>query len=702
MIAFKNSRRWAASGLALLFAAGTAWTAGHAPTALAAAEPVSVQLLSVNDLHGKIDVTETIDGVKYGRFDYTAAYLKQREAANPNTLIVHAGDMVGGSSPVSALFQDEPTVELMEAVGFDVGSIGNHELDEGVNELRRLIDGGTHPNGTPNYDGIDYPVLAANIEYKDSGELVFDPYAIREVGGVKIGFIGVTTTETVSMVIPEGIKDIRFTDEMAAINKYVSELKDQGVRTIVVLAHNPGSQSGDMVTGDAARIAEGVDDEVDVIFSAHNHQKNNGIVDGKLIVQAWEYGKAIGDVDLTIDPVTGDVLSKKAEIVDVVQSGIEPDPQASEILNKYLDLVAPKLNAVVGESAVEMLKSYPTKEVFGDAGLGNFLADAMKWSVDSDFALMNGGGVRDNINAGPITWGELFNVQPFGNTVVRVEVTGAEFEEILNAMINPAYGPDSFIAGASYTWDAATSKVKQIRLPDGQPIDKDGTYSLAVNNYMYEQTSDKYKLLKLYGDNFYQGPIDVDATVDFLKSVGEPIAYEAEGRISTDITAPVIETEPADVASAVNAFEPFTFEATATDAGSGLKELTVQLDGQTVSNPFDLDPMTLGDGEHQLVVTATDKVGNTASKPFTLQAQIDLQHLDELVQWGVTNGLVEKDNSLTSKIEAAQKNQDKKAQIGALNALINHVKAQSGKKIDAEFAAMLIGQIQLVQEQLKQ
>jgi 2',3'-cyclic-nucleotide 2'-phosphodiesterase / 3'-nucleotidase / 5'-nucleotidase len=762
-----------------------ATAAGYVPASTS--PTVSVQLLSVNDLHGKIDVTETVDGVKYGRIDYTAAYLKRREAANPNTLIVHAGDMVGGSSPVSALFQDEPTVEIMEAIGFDVGNVGNHELDEGVNELLRLIKGGQHPNGTANYDGINFPTIAANIEYKDSGALVLPPYAIKEVGGVKIGFIGVTTTETVNMVIPEGIKSIRFTDEVAAINKYAAELKSQGIRTIVVLAHNPGTQSGETVTGDAASIANAIDDEVDVIFSAHNHQKNNGIVDGKLIVQAWEYGKAIGDVDLTINPVTGDVVSKKAEIVDVVQSSIQPDAQISTILNKYLELVAPKLNAVIGETSIEMTKSYPTKAVLGDAGLGNLLADAMKWSVNSDFALMNGGGVRDNMNVGPITWGEAFNVQPFGNTVIRVDVTGAEFEEILNAMINPAYGPDSFIAGASYTWDAAQAKVKTITLPNGQPIDKSAAYSLAVNNYMYEQSSAKYKLIKQYGEDFKQGPIDVDATVEFLKSIGRPIAYQAEGRISTDITAPVtsvaldgltgaaqfnnkdvslvfkaqdgqgigvLRTEASvngglwqtvtgslvvtnegvnrvqyrsiDKAHNIEGaqetvvaidktgpvieaqasvtryvYEPFAFEAKATDALSGVKELTVQLDGKAMSNPIQLDPMTLDNGVHHIVVTATDMAGNTASKEFKFVVMMDLEHLDDLMQWGLANGLLDADNGLFSKVEAAQKSSVAKAQINQLNALINHVKAQAGKKIDAGFAAKLIKQIENVQSQLK-
>ncbi|WP_199617558.1 5'-nucleotidase C-terminal domain-containing protein [Paenibacillus alkalitolerans] len=759
--------------------------AGYVPEA---SQLVSVQLLSVNDLHGKIDVTSPINGVNYGRADYLAAYLKQREATNPNTLIVHPGDMVGASSPVSALLQDEPTVEIMEAIGFDVGTVGNHEFDEGVEEMLRLINGGTHPNGTPNYDGINFPMVAANVEYKDNGELVLPPYTIKETGGVKIGFIGVVTTETPNIVIPEGIQSIRFTDETAAINKYVPELKEQGVETIIVLAHNPGDQSGETVTGNIADIAAAIDDEVDVIFSAHNHQKNNGMVDGKLIVQAWEYGKAIGDVDLLIDPATGEVVSKKAEIIDVVQTGIEPDAEVAAILKKYGDIVAPKLNEVIGETLVEMTKGYPTKAVIGDDDLGNFLADAMKWSVNSDFALMNGGGVRDNINAGPITWGELFNVQPFGNTVVRVNVTGEEFEQILNAMINPRYGPDSFIAGASYSWDADTKRVKQITLPNGQPIDKNATYSLAVNNYMYEQTSDKYRLIAEYGDSFVQGPIDVDATVAFLRSIGEPIAYEAEGRISTDVTAPVTSAaldglsgetqfndkdvtlvfssddgqgigvlrtearinggqwqtvngplrlsgegmnrveyrsvdkiynvEPSqEVAVAIDKtapeidahfndriylYEEFLFAAEATDVLSGTESLTVEMDGKPMSNPFTLASMTLETGVHKVIVTAADYAGNMAKAEYEFEVMLDIGHLDELVQWGLDNGKVaeQQKNALLSKIDAVQKSAADAAQNNQLEALINHVKAQAGKRIDAGFAEQLIKEIRKLQSKL--
>ncbi|WP_319946926.1 immunoglobulin-like domain-containing protein [Paenibacillus caseinilyticus] len=515
----------------------------------AAYGPVSVQLLAINDLHGKVDQTYPVDlngdkvNENLGRMDYVAAYLKQREAGNPNTLILHAGDTIGGSSPVTALLQDEPTVEMLESIGFDGGTVGNHEFDEGTAEMLRMVKGGTHPSGTENYDGMNFPVVAANVEYKADGSPVLPPYFIREIGGVKIGFIGVVTQSTASIVMPGGIADIRFTDETAAVNKAAAELKAQGIRSIVVLSHMDAVQSGTSVTGAAADLAGSVDDEVDVIFAAHNHTVVNGTVDNKLIVQAWEYGKAFSDVDLQIDPATGDIVQKSAEIVYVNQAGITPDPAVGAILQKYVDRVAPTINEVVGVTSSEMTGGYGVRGPVGDNALGNFIADGMRYAMQSDFALMNGGGIRDNLNQGEVTWGELYNIQPFNNQLVKVEITGADLETILNAQLSSLYGPDYSIGGFSYTWNGSTNKVIDIFLPDGSKIDKTKTYSVTVNNFMQTATSSKYKPIGTLGKNPVYGPEDLEASVAFTRSFGAaPISYKAEGRIKEVSGVP---TDPA-------------------------------------------------------------------------------------------------------------------------------------------------------------
>ncbi|WP_438448042.1 5'-nucleotidase C-terminal domain-containing protein [Gorillibacterium sp. sgz5001074] len=526
---------------------------------------IKLQLLSVNDLHGKINDSYTekslnvdVNGdgvispdVLVGGMDYMAYAMKQREAANPNTLIVHAGDMVGGSPPVSALFQDEPVVEIMEAMGFDVGVVGNHEFDEGRKELLRLVNGGDHPNGKKGYDGQNFPLLAANVVDKTTGEPILPAYTVKEVEGVKVGFIGVITLETPDIVMPAGIQTLRFTDPAVAVNKAAAELKAQGVKALVVLAHIPASQSGDAAAGDAADLANAVDDEVDVIFAAHNHLRVNGMVDGKLIVQAWEYGKAFADVDLELDRTTGDIVSKKAELVYNVHNGYDPAVRA--IIQHYSELAAPYLNRVIGTAAVEMSKDYPGVGIggYGDKALGNLIADGMKAEMNADFALMNGGGVRENLNAGEITWGELFGVQPFNNVLVKLEVTGADMEAILNGMLGSGttYGPDSHVAGLKYTWyrDAQNNrKVVDMVLPNGKPVDKNATYTLVVNNFMHTSTAPKYVELGKRGKNPVTGPEDLTATVNYVKSFSGPITYVPEGRIK-EIAPPA--SEPSDDSS---------------------------------------------------------------------------------------------------------------------------------------------------------
>ncbi|GAA0603691.1 endonuclease YhcR [Virgibacillus siamensis] len=501
---------------------------------------LSVQLLSMNDLHGKIDQQYELDpdgdGTfhTYGKMNYTASAIKQREQTNPNTLIVHAGDMIGGSSPVSGLLQDEPTVEIMEEIGFDVGTVGNHEFDEGTDELLRMVNGGEHPDGTENYDGMNFPVLCANCVYKDTGDTFLPPYYVKEVDGEKIGFVGVITQEAAGMVMPSGIQNIEFTDASTAANEAVDELKAQGVESIVLLSHIPGQQSGDTVTGKAAELANTVDDEVDVIFSAHNHVVNNGVVDGKLIVQASEYGKAFADVDVEIDRETGDIVSKEAEVVFVNQSQVEPDPAVTNILQKYADMVAPIINEVVGYNAQDLTGDYSNN---GDHGLGNLIADGMKAAMDSDFAMMNGGGIRDDLLAGEITWGDLYNIQPFGNTLMKFEIKGEDLYPIIQAQLSPQYGPDYSISGFHYTWNPETNTVVDVTMPDGSPVDMDKTYTLTVNNYMGTSTGDKYAPISELGENPVTGPSDLEATVEFVESLNssetDPIQYGPEGRITT-------------------------------------------------------------------------------------------------------------------------------------------------------------------------
>ncbi|WP_430509714.1 Ig-like domain-containing protein [Gottfriedia solisilvae] len=506
---------------------------------------IHVQLLGINDYHGQLDTWRSIKDstgkvVDYsGGIEYLAAYLKEREATNPaNTLMVQAGDLVGASPPVSALLQDEPTIRFMNELGFDVGTIGNHEFDEGVAEMKRLINGGSNPK-TEKYEakygkftGSTMDYVVANV-VDDKNEPILPPYVVKEVGGAKIGFIGVVTTETPTIVSPKGVEGVKFTDEVAAINKYAKELTDKGVKSIVVLAHNPGSSQADgsNATGRVVDIANATDASVDVIFGAHDHKLLNAKVNGKLLVQSWSYGTAFSDVELTIDPATQDIVEAKAEIVDTLHSKITPDAKIKAELDGYKADIQPITSQVMGETADILTNA---ANASGESALGNFIADGMKATTSTDFAFMNAGGIRNPLPKGTITWGDLFKVQPFGNDLVTMKITGEQVRTLLNQQFNapPSYNKIMAIAGLHYTWTDKNDygkKILDIYLPDGSKIDPTKEYSITVNNFMADG-GDGFTILKS-GTNRVTSIVDLDGFVNYFKSFKGPVSSTVEGRV---------------------------------------------------------------------------------------------------------------------------------------------------------------------------
>ncbi len=496
-------------------------------------ENINVQLLGINDFHGQLDTYNS--KINAGGAEYLAAYLKQREATNPNTLLLHAGDAVGASSPVSALLQDEPTIRFLNKLGFDAATIGNHEFDEGVKEMLRLIHGGSHPKTEAKYgkfEGASFPYVAANVIDKSTNKPLLDPYVIKEVGGAKIGIIGVVLSDTPSIVIPSGVEGVEFTDETEAINKYAKELEAKGIKSIVVLAHNPANSTADgqNATGELVDMANKVDDEVDVMFGGHNHALTNAVVDNKLLVQSYSSGTAFSDVDLVIDPKTQDIVKKSAEVVTVDRGKIAPDPEIKAFVDKYVADVAPILNEKIGTTP-----NYITKDINadGESPMGNLIADSMKAQTGTDFAFMNPGGVRADIDAGEITWKEAFTVQPFGNDLVKMDLTGAQVKSLLNEQwADPTRAKILQIAGLKFTYDdsqPAGDRIVSITLPDGTAVDPAKTYSVTVNNFM-AGGGDGYTTLK-NGKNPSIDIVDLEALVKYIKAKGT-VDPKTEGRIT--------------------------------------------------------------------------------------------------------------------------------------------------------------------------
>ncbi|MCA1058801.1 5'-nucleotidase C-terminal domain-containing protein [Rossellomorea aquimaris] len=476
---------------------------------------IPVQLLGMNDFHGQLETYRTVEGKKVGGAEYLAAYVKKMKEENDSTLLVHAGDMVGGSAPISSLKQDEPTVEFMNKIGFDVGTVGNHEFDEGVKEMQRLLNGGKHQK-TGEFSGATFPYTVANVIDKKSGKPILPPYVIKKVNGIPIGFIGIVTTETKDIVLPEGIESIEFKDEVESINETVKELKGKGVQSIVVLAHVSAfsEKDGTLPSNELVDYAPLIDDEVDVIFGGHNHQYANTIVDGKLIVESYSYGTAFSDVDLKIDPETKDIVEKKATIVQTFHDGIEPDKEIQNMVRNYGKEQSALLNQVVGYSEEAFTKH---KHKGGERTLGSIIADSHRQAMNADFGFMNPGGIRADIPEGELRWGQLYTMLPFGTHLVKMNLTGSQIKDVLEQQWTGNFKTILQPSGLHFTWikDAPPGeKIVSVTDQDGTPINPDETYSVAITNYL-ATGGDGFSAFKK-GTNVVSGPLTLDSFIAYI------------------------------------------------------------------------------------------------------------------------------------------------------------------------------------------
>ncbi len=469
-----------------------------------------VKLLGVNDFHGNLEPSGAVDGRAVGGAAYLDAYLDRYEADNPkNTIRVHAGDMVGASPLISSYFHDEPTIYATNEMELDVGTLGNHEFDEGGEEILRLIDGGQRDDGKqfktgadgepvntsdPDYSGADYPYIAANTVYKDTGEPVLEPYEIVKRGGVNVGFIGVTTLETPSIVTPDAVAPFDYLDISDTVDKYVAELQKKKVETIVVLAHAGGVQTtAEEATGEIITETEEMSDAVDVVVAGHSHTPLNLTVDGKLVVEAYSFGTAFDSVDLTVSRKTKDVVAKSAEIVRTFNDSIAPDSETAALVADYKERIEPISERVVGNAPETLVRPNRTDTtVDGESGLGNLIADAQRQQAGADIAFMNPGGIRADIQAGEVTFGELFTVQPFDNGLSSGELTGAQIYEILEQQFPPtqAGGTRKILQVSGFeeiVYDESLPEGQRIvsaTLEDGTPLDPDETYTVAANSFL--------------------------------------------------------------------------------------------------------------------------------------------------------------------------------------------------------------------------
>ncbi|MEN3585368.1 bifunctional metallophosphatase/5'-nucleotidase [Streptomyces sp. ZYX-F-203] len=543
-----------------------------------------VQLLSFNDLHGNLEppsgsagrvteerhdgTTETIDA---GGVEYLATHLREAREGNPYSITAAGGDMVGASPLLSGLFHDEPTIEALNKLELDVTSVGNHEFDEGPEELLRLQRGGCHPDEgcytDERFQGADFPYLAANVLDEKTGRPILDPYWIWQRKDIKVGFIGVTLESTPDIVSADGVKGLRFEDEVETIDKYARELQRRGVKSIVALIHEggfPASSSynydcdspgaGDGISGPIAEIAENITPKVDALVTGHTHAAYVCTIpdpSGKprMVTSAASYGRLYTDTTLTYDRRTGNIVRTAVHSANhVVTRDVPAAPDMTELIDEWSALAEPIGNRAIGHVSADVSRD-GTESPLGDLIADAQLAYARTQDPETDLALMNPGGIRAPLTYaaqsgegdGVVTYAEGFTVQPFANTVNVRTLTGAQLVEVLQEQVSGANEASPKILqvseGLTYTLDLTKSGAERvvadsIRL-DGSPVDPSASYRVAANSFL-AGGGDGFTTLGEGTDELVGGE-DLAALEQYLtanSSADAPLAPPAADRIT--------------------------------------------------------------------------------------------------------------------------------------------------------------------------
>ena len=506
-------------------------------------QEVNLQILAINDFHGNIATTSGAFG-GVGRADFLAANMRAAEAEADNSIIVSAGDLIGASPLISALFHDEPTIEAMNLIGLDINGVGNHEFDEGAAELLRMQNGGSHPDGDLDGDGFggaDFEFLAANVTVDATGETIFPAYTVKNYQGVKVAFIGMTLEGTPSIVTPSGVAGLTFNDEVETVNALIPELQKKNIEAIVVLMHQGGFASegggdGDgcgTLSGPLYDIVTGLDDAVDLVIGGHNNQRFACMdVEGKAVTMAYHSGRMFTDIDVTLNRVTKDMTVQTIDNKENFQDGVTPAADLTALIDKYDTLSAPLANAVIGSITADITE---TNNAAGESALGDVIADAQLIATasagtgDAVVAFMNPGGIRDDLfcaeisggeAACEVTYGEAFSVQPFGNSLVTMTLTGAQIHELLTQQwVGQTFPRILQVSdGFTYTWDASLADADKVIASSieigGVPVVAGDSYRITVNSFLADG-GDNFSVL-VDGTNRLGGEIDLDALVTYL------------------------------------------------------------------------------------------------------------------------------------------------------------------------------------------
>ena len=530
------------------------------------AAPITVRIVGLNDFHGNLEPqTRPVQAsgetrIYAGGAAYLASAVAQYRAQNAYSLVISAGDLISASPLSSSLFLDEPTIGVFNRMALDFNAVGNHEFDRGREELLRMQNGGCEQytlrkpcQVEPDFGGADFAFLAANVA-TESGATLFPAYGIRRFGSgageVAVAVIGLTLEDTPSVVTPDGVRGLSFADEADTINALIPQIKAGGADAIIVSIHQGLAPDGQddafgctAISGPLREILDRLDPAVDLVISGHTHRPyvcDYSTVDparGMLITSAFYGGTMLTDIALRIDPVANRVIGKTARNVIVQSVGtardgktVEPnpdyprfvaDPQIATYVARYADAAREASLRPVGRI------SAPARKDGVENAIGNLVADAQlaaTRNVGAQIALMNSGGIRGDIEPaddGTVTFGQIYAVQPFGNTLVTKSFTGAQLIALLEQQFtDPEYAKVfSVSAGLAMRIEKRDGGWKLLGASlNGQPIDPAGSYRVTMNSFL-ASGGDGFTAF-VDGSDVVTGQTDLEAMEAFLSAGG--------------------------------------------------------------------------------------------------------------------------------------------------------------------------------------
>ncbi|MFT2718391.1 bifunctional metallophosphatase/5'-nucleotidase [Deinococcus sp. A31D244] len=557
-------------------------------------EPANVTILGLNDFHGNLAPTSftKADGTKIsaGGIEAIAAEVSDARKANPNTIFVGGGDLIGASPISSGLLRDEPAVYALNGMGMKVSALGNHEFDQGLDELFRMQNGGCASNDTTKacqydttYTGATFKWIGANVEYNaTSGKTgkPFAPYIIQDINGIRIAFVGAVTKSTPGIVSPDGVKALTFTDEAAAVNKYIPEIKKQKPDAIIMLIHEGGEivrldKDGKPINQDVnystvgckvldekspiVDIAKRVDPAVSAIISGHSHQGYNCLVPDptgkdRIVIQGDFYGHLLQRLDLTVDKANHKVMTVAAANLvvnyDERKANGTRDAAMTAIITKADAKVAAIKNVQVATLGDAQIQRGVSNARNTESPLGDVIADALVYTTKNQgtqIGLMNPGGIRadlpDTTQIKPgnvVNFGDVFAVHPFGNTTTVVSLTGQQIKDLLEQQWSGANAAAVKLLqvseGFKYKYTLGNADGQRVNIADitlnGTPISATATYRVATNNFL-AAGGDNFTVFKA-ATNVVQLPglSDTDVLSQYLKAFGPSLKNVVKGRIT--------------------------------------------------------------------------------------------------------------------------------------------------------------------------